>query len=252
MAGATTLYNFSEYCYLFENVRNDQRRPTLSLVLPCIEIDPPAPPEAVIIGLHGIGADGYDLAPLATQFGLESHWAIRFVFPHAPKRDITLHGGIPSRAWFDILDGGWPRTEREVDLDGIGASRAQVNALIQQEIEARTSPDRIVLLGFSQGGVIALDTALRQESPLGGVLALSTYLPTLPELSEAAPSPERTPPIFMAHGTEDPVVPLESGRQARDGLLGLGCTVEWHEYRMVHSICVDEIADIRQWLLRTL
>jgi phospholipase/carboxylesterase len=224
----------------------------MSILLPCIEIDPPEPPDAVVIGLHGIGADGYDLAPLAEQLRLDGQRAVRFVFPHAPKREITLHGGIPSRAWFDIPDGGWPRTERTVDMDGIAASRAQVETLIRREIDAGMSADRIVLFGFSQGGVIALDTALRRPEPPAGVLALSTYLPTLPELAEAAAPEARRTPIFMAHGTEDPVVPMESGVLARNGLEALGFAVEWHEYRMVHAICVDEIEDIRRWLLRIL
>ncbi|MFP4033783.1 MAG: alpha/beta hydrolase [Desulfococcaceae bacterium] len=224
----------------------------MSALLPCIEIDPSGKPEAVIIGLHGIGADGYDLEPLAAQLRLETERAVRFVFPHAPKREITLHGGIPSRAWFDILDGGWPRLEREVDLNGIAASRNQVEGLIRREVEAGIPPERMALLGFSQGGVIALDAALRRAEPLAGVLALSTYLPTMADLSETATAEARRTPIFMAHGTEDPVVPMESGQLARDGLTNLGCPVDWHEYRMVHSICVDEIEDMRQWLFRTI
>ncbi len=224
----------------------------MSLLLPCIEIDPPGKPEAVVIGLHGIGADGYDLEPLAKHLRLEHDRSVRFVFPHAPKREVTLHGGIPSRAWFDILDGAWPRLEREVDLDGIATSRSQVEALIQREIEAGVPPERVALLGFSQGGVVALDAALRRPAPLAGVLALSTYLPTLAELSDQASAEARRTPIFMAHGAEDPVVPIESGRLARDGLIDLGCAIDWHEYRMVHSICVDEIEDMRQWLLRTI
>lgn len=219
---------------------------------PPIEIDPPNPPRATVIGLHGIGADGYDLEPLAAQLRLEGERAVRFVFPHAPKREITLHGGIPSRAWFDILDGAWPRTERMVDRDGIAASRERVEAMIRREMDRGVAADRIALFGFSQGGVIALDTALRRTEPLAGVLALSTYLPTLPELADASPPEARKTPIFMAHGTEDPVVPLDSGKLARDGLVELGCAVEWHEYRMVHAICVDEIEDIRRWLLRTI
>ena len=220
--------------------------------LTCIEIDPPEPPEAVVIGLHGIGADGYDLAPLAEQLRLDGQRAVRFVFPHAPKREITLHGGIPSRAWFDILGGGWPRTERTADLDGIAASRVQVETLIRREIDAGTPADRIALFGFSQGGVIALDTALRRAEPLAGVLALSAYLPTLPESADAVSPEARRTPIFMAHGTEDPVVPMESGIRARNELEALGFAVEWHEYRMVHAICVDEIEDIRRCLLRIL
>jgi phospholipase/carboxylesterase len=236
-------------------------------ILDVIEIDPTEKPDAVLIGLHGIGADGYDLEPLTRHLRLGAGpaappegddsapapgRAVRFVLPHAPKREITLHGGIPSRAWFDILDGGWPRQEKQVDLDGIAASRAQVETLIAREIDAGVPAERIVLLGFSQGGVIALDTALRRTEPLAAVLALSTYLPTLPELGETATAAGRGTPIFMAHGTEDPVVPIEAGRTARDGLIQLGGSVDWREYRMVHSICVDEIEGMRQWLLKIL
>jgi phospholipase/carboxylesterase len=235
-------------------------------ILDFMEIDPTEKPDTVLIGLHGIGADGYDLAPLTRHLRLGTDTSaplepndsgpgdrcVRFVLPHAPKREITLHGGIPARAWFDILDGGWPRKEKQVDLDGIAASRAQVETLIQREVAAGVPAERIALLGFSQGGVIALDTALRRTEPLAAVLALSTYLPTLPELGEKSTGTGRGTPIFMAHGTEDPVVPIEAGRMARDGLTGLGCAVDWREYRMVHSICVDEIEDMRQWLLRTI
>lgn len=233
-------------------------------ILDFIEIDPTEKPDTVLIGLHGIGADGYDLEPLTRhlRLGMDSAApsetgdpvpkgrSVRFVLPHAPKREITLHGGIPSRAWFDILDGGWPRQEKQVDLDGIAASRDQVETLIAREVEGGVPPERIMLLGFSQGGVIALDTALRRAEPLAAVLALSTYLPTLPELGETSTARGRGTPIFMAHGTEDPVVPIAAGRMARDGLTGLGCAVDWHEYRMVHSICVDEIEDMRRWLLK--
>ena len=221
--------------------------------LSCVEIDPGGQKAtAVVIWLHGIGADGYDFEPIVPQLRLPDTKAVRFVFPHAPKREITLHGGIPSRAWFDILSDKWPRTSQSINIDDIEESTEQVNALIQQEIERGVPSRRIILAGFSQGGVIALHAGLRYPSPLAGILALSTYLPTLGSLAEERSEANLQIPIFMAHGTVDPMVPISSAFETKDGLEGLEYAVEWHEYHMVHSVCVDEIEDIRSWLLNIL
>lgn len=221
--------------------------------LPCVEVDPGGQkPTAAVIWLHGIGADGYDFEPIVPQLRLSDRTAVRFVFPHAPKRDISLHGGIPSRAWFDILDDNWPRTPGSVNTDDIARSAEQVNALIEREIQAGIPSSRIILAGFSQGGVVALHAGLRYPSPLAGIMALSTYLPTLDSLSQEGSEANRKVPVFMAHGTVDPMVPISSAFETKDGLEALEYPVEWHEYRMVHSVCVDEIEDIRSWLLNLL
>ncbi len=221
-------------------------------LLSCVEVDPLKAPTAAVIWLHGIGADGYDLEPVVAQLRLPESLPVRFVFPHAPKRDITLHGGIPSRAWFDILDNQWPRTSESINPDHIEESTRQASALIRREIDSGIPPERIVLAGFSQGGVIALHAGLRFPSRLAGIMALSTYLPAPDPLEAERSDASREIPILMAHGTVDPTVPLESAVATRERLTGLGYPVEWHEYRMVHTICVDEIMAMRSWLLNVL
>ncbi len=221
-------------------------------LLSCVEIDPAGKPIAVIIWLHGIGADGYDFEPIVPQLRLPENLPVRFVFPHAPKREITLHGGIPSRAWFDILGNEWPRTLRTINFDDLQTSAAQVEALIQRELDAGIPSEKIILAGFSQGGVVALHTGLNYEKPLGGIMALSTYLPTIELLESGRSEANLKIPVMMAHGTVDPVVPVSSGIMTRDSLLHLGYPVEWYEYYMVHSVCVDEIEDIRSWLMNVI
>jgi phospholipase/carboxylesterase len=221
--------------------------------LPCVEVDPPGQKSAAaVIWLHGIGADGYDFEPMVPQLRLPEMMAVRFVFPHAPKRDITLHGSIPSRAWFDILNDKWPRTPENVNLDDIRQSADQVDALIRKEINSGIPSRRIVLAGFSQGGAIALHAGLRFPMPLAGIMALSTYLPTLDSLAPERSEVNLGVPVFMAHGSVDPTVPIADAFETKDGLEKLNYSVEWHEYHMVHSICVDEIEDIRSWLLNIL
>jgi phospholipase/carboxylesterase len=196
-----------------------------------------------VLWLHGLGADGHDFEPIVPELGLSV--PVRFVFPHAPVRSVTINGGMAMRAWYDIL--GFDRRARE-DAVGIRASAAAVTELIDREIERGMSSDRIVLAGFSQGGAIALHTALREPRPLAGVLALSTYLPLAATLSSERSAANARVPLFMAHGTDDGVLPLQLAETSRGALEALGYTVEWHVYPMAHSVCLEEVGEIGAWL----
>ena len=211
------------------------------MTLPHIALESGKNPRYSIIWLHGLGADGHDFVPIVDE--LELPVAVRFIFPHAPKIPVTINGGFVMRAWYDIAN---PAIDAQQDEAGIRASHAAIEALIAQEVSRGIPARHIFLAGFSQGGAIALHTALRLSGPLAGVLALSTYLP-LAELA-AAEATCHTTPIFMAHGRSDPVVPYALGIASRDQLLELQCAVEWHEYAMQHSVCAAELRDIRAWL----
>ncbi len=218
-----------------------------------IEIETGPDPTGSVIWLHGLGADGHDFEPIVGELGLADELALRFVFPHAPVRPVTINGGTEMRAWYDILS-----LERDgpVDEVGIRESAEILNGLIVREIERGVAASNIIAAGFSQGGAIALHAALRYPERLGGLMALSTYLP-LPDAFEAevAENPaaaERNLPIFMAHGSFDPMLPMHLGRSSADLLIGAGFDVEWHDYPMAHAVCAEEIADIRRWLLRIL
>lgn len=208
-------------------------------LLATVEITTGPAPDAAVIWLHGLGADGHDFMPIVPEIDLPL--AVRYVFPHAPVRPITLNGGMPMRAWFDLSRLDRPGSE---NLRDISESMAQVRALINREITRGIPSERIVLAGFSQGGAIALHAALANDAPLAGVLALSTWLPHADEIAL-----RQTPHIFMAHGSHDPIVPLRAAQAARDWLKAHGCTVRWHEYPMPHSVCSEEIKDIREFLL---
>jgi phospholipase/carboxylesterase len=208
-----------------------------------IQIDTGANPQAAVIWLHGLGADGHDFEPIVPE--LELAQPVRFVFPHAPVRPVTINQGMRMRAWYDIFQlGGGPE-----DDTGIRTSQGLLEDLIRQQgLPSR----RIVLAGFSQGGAIVLQTALRHPERLAGVLALSTYLP-LAATVEAERSPANaTLPIFMAHGHYDDIIPLRRAEQSRQALEGLGYPVEWHAYPMPHSVCPQEIAAISSFLGRIL
>jgi len=196
-----------------------------------------------IIWLHGLGADGQDFVPIADELKLPV--AVRYIFPHAPMRPVTINGGFVMRAWYDIAS---QSMDAQQDTAGIRASQSLVDILIAQEVAHGIAPHNIFLAGFSQGGAIALHTALRQTAPLGGVLALSSYLP----LAETAPrellEQTKSTPVFMAHGRSDPIVPYALGVASRDALLKFGYAVEWHEYAMQHSVCGKELGDIAAWL----
>ena len=200
-------------------------------------------PRLAVLWLHGLGADGHDFEPIVPELGLSV--PVRFVFPHAPVRPVTINGGMAMRAWYDIL--GFDRRARE-DAAGIRASAAAVTELVDREIERGMSSDRIVLAGFSQGGAIALHTALREPRPLAGVLALSTYLPLAATLASERSAANARLPLFMAHGTDDGVLPLQLAETSRAALEALGYAVEWHAYPMAHSVCLEEVGAIGAWL----
>ena len=201
-------------------------------------------PQGSIIWLHGLGADGHDFEPIVPELRLPPALCLRFVFPHAPVRPVTLNGGMAMRAWYDIYS-----LERDGPADeaGIRASAALLEQWIAREQERGIPADRIVVAGFSQGGAIALHTGLRAKQELAGILALSTYLPLHAAFASEAVATNR--PIFMAHGTLDPVLPMALGRESADFLIAGGYNVEWHDYPMAHSVCIEEIGDIRAWLL---
>ncbi|MCJ7557007.1 MAG: alpha/beta hydrolase [Gammaproteobacteria bacterium] len=201
-------------------------------------------PDYSVIWLHGLGADGHDFEPIVPELELGG-LSIRFVFPHAPVRPVTLNGGMPTRAWFDLLD--LDRQGRQ-DETGIRASADQVEALIQRENTRGIGSERIVLAGFSQGGAIALHLGLRRTAGLAGIMALSTYLPLADSLQVEASQTASKIPLFMAHGRQDPVLPFAWGQQARDLLLAGGYAVQWHAYDMPHAVCAQEINDIGGWL----
>lgn len=200
-------------------------------------------PHYSIIWLHGLGADGEDFVPVADELDLPA--PVRYIFPHAPHRPVTINGGFVMRAWYDIVSQSIDAHQDEV---GIRDSQAAVETLIEQEVACGIPPEHIFLAGFSQGGAIALHTALRRKLPLGGVLALSTYLPLAKTVSgEVLPEGLRTP-VFMAHGCHDTVVPYALGKASSEALQKLGCEVAWHEYAMPHSVCPEELLDIQRWL----
>ena len=217
--------------------------------LEAIEIETTVSPIASIIWMHGLGADGHDFVDIVPELGLPARPGVRFVFPHAPMRPVTINGGYVMRAWYDIRDAGGVRRE---DPAGVRASQKSIEALIQREKERGVPPSAIVLAGFSQGGAMALHTGLRHGERLAGVMALSCSLPLADTLAvEAAPA-NRDVPIFMAHGTHDPTIPMARALRARETLTGLGYRVEWREYSMPHSVCPEEIRDIATWLGRVL
>ena len=217
--------------------------------LEALEIETTVSPIASIIWMHGLGADGHDFVDIVPELGLPARPGVRFVFPHAPMRPVTINGGYVMRAWYDIRDAGGVRRE---DPAGVRASQKSIEALIQREKERGVPASAIVLAGFSQGGAMALHTGLRHGERLAGVMALSCSLPLADTLAvEAAPA-NRDVPIFMAHGTRDPTIPMARALRARETLTGLGYRVEWREYSMPHSVCPEEIRDIATWLGRVL
>ncbi|MGQ9591331.1 MAG: alpha/beta hydrolase [Planctomycetota bacterium] len=221
--------------------------PSDAELLSAVELDPPSAPAASVLWLHGLGADGNDFVPIVEELGLPERSPVRFVFPHAPMRAVTLNGGLIMRAWYDIAS---LEIDEEVDEAGVRDSIQKVERLVGAE-KSRGIPARsIVLAGFSQGGAIALETGLRHAERLGGILALSTYLPLAPTLEAEASPANRGVPIFMAHGTYDPVVPYFLGRRSREKLEALGYQVEWREYPMPHSVCAEEVEAIGAWLQR--
>jgi phospholipase/carboxylesterase len=217
--------------------------------LETIEIETAPNPSATIVVLHGLGADGNDFVPIANEMALEGVGPVRFVFPHAPVMPVTINNGYRMRAWYDILGTDLVRREDEA---GLRASVTAIEALLAREKERGMPAHRIVLAGFSQGCAMSLMTGLRHRERLAGIIGLSGYLP-LAALTEAERSHANAlTPIFMAHGQHDNVVPLARGKASCELLLGLGYDVQWHEYPMAHSVCMEEIADMNAWLVKVL
>jgi phospholipase/carboxylesterase len=214
--------------------------------LETIEIETAPNPRASIIWMHGLGADGNDFAPLAEE--IELPVAVRYIFPHAPMMPVSINGGYVMRAWYDISDAAI----RREDEAGVRVSQQSVEVLLAREKSRGIATSRIVLAGFSQGGAIALQAGLRHGERLAGIMALSTYVPLADTLAAEASSANRGVPIFMAHGTADPMIAFARAKASRDLLLQLGYAVEWSEYRMQHAVCPQEIADIGVWLRRVL
>lgn len=215
------------------------------LPLDTVESEPAGPPDLTVIWLHGLGADGHDFEPIVAELDVQA--AVRFVFPHAPVRPVTVNGGLAMRAWYDIF--GWGEDAVE-DVLGIRASAAAVARLIDREVDRGMDTRQIALAGFSQGGAIALHAALREPRQLAGTIALSTYLPVADTLEAERSDLNRKIPILMAHGTADPVIPIALAKASRRMLERLGYAVEWHEYSMGHAVCGPEIVAIGGWLSR--
>jgi phospholipase/carboxylesterase len=218
--------------------------------LEAIEIETAPQPSASMIILHGLGADGNDFVPVAHELDLQRVGPVRFVFPHAPTRPVTLNGGYVMRAWYDIF--GLDARERREDEAGLRESQALVEGLIAREKSRGVPASRIVLAGFSQGCAMTLMTGLRHGERLAGLVGLSGYLPLASLLAAERHTANHDVPIFLAHGTQDPVIPIARARESRDALVAAGHAVEWHEYPMPHSVCGPEIADLNRWLLRVL
>src|SRR5437762_6076004 len=218
-------------------------------LLPAIEVETAPNPDASVIWLHGLGADGNDFVPIVPELGLPATLRVRFVFPHAPVRDVTINNGMRMRAWYDISAADF--TNR-ADLAGVRQSASAIEAWIARERERGIASERIVLAGFSQGGAIALYAGVRHGEPLAGIMALSTYLIAPEALADDASAANRKVSIFMAHGTADPVVRFAWGESSKRLLEAQGYAIEWHNYRMEHSVCLEEVHAIGAWLLRVL
>jgi phospholipase/carboxylesterase len=221
-------------------------------LLQTVEQDTGPSPQWTVLWLHGLGADGNDFAPIVPELVRRGWPPLRFVFPHAPMRAVTINNGMRMRAWYDIrnfsadeLAGG-----DRADSAGVFESIVQVEALVERETARGVPPSRLVLAGFSQGGAIALAAALRRAEPLAGIVALSCYLPMAPQARADLHAHATRQPVFMAHGSQDPVVPPQAGEHSMQVLRELGFEVDWHRYPMAHSVCADEIRDLGDWLER--
>jgi phospholipase/carboxylesterase len=212
-------------------------------------LNPRSAAQASVIWLHGLGADGNDFVPIVPELSLSAELAVRFIFPHAPYRPVTINNGYVMRAWYDIKA---LTAQGEEDDAGIRASQQLVHELIQQQLDHGIALRKIVIAGFSQGGAFALQTALRYPQRLAGVLALSTYLPLRDSFAQELSPANRDLPILMCHGRQDPVIALALGEQARELLLAQGLQVDFRRYDMPHSVCAQEVADIATWLRQVL
>ncbi len=215
--------------------------------LSTIQIESQSDPDCAVIWLHGLGANGHDFEPIVAELNLPSSIRARFIFPNAPIQAVTLNNGMPMPAWYDIysLD-----KDSQEDSDGIKKMSEEINALIQQQHDEGIALDKIILAGFSQGGALTLYTGLSTPRRLGGLLALSCYLPLRDELKSITKDTSRDLPVFLAHGTHDDVVPLGYAQIAKTLLEEQGFKIDWHEYACTHTVCAEEIQDIREFLLR--
>lgn len=218
-------------------------------VLPFVEINPDQPARACVIWLHGLGDSGHGFAPIVPELKIPADMGVRFIFPHAPERPVTINGGMRMRAWYDIKSLDF---NSRADLEGVIDSAAQVGRLLDKQIADGIPADKIVLAGFSQGGVIALHLATRTDKKLAGVMALSTYMCEPGRLAEEAVDTNKATPILMAHGEQDEVVPVFLGNAASKVLSDNGFDVSWHTYQMQHNVCMKEIEDIHDFLMRVL
>ncbi|MGB5510368.1 MAG: hypothetical protein WBM87_01530 [Woeseiaceae bacterium] len=212
-----------------------------------VEVTTGEDPVGSVIWLHGLGADGHDFEPIVPELRLPAELPLRFVFPHAPVRPVTINGGATMRAWYDILS---LDAAGRADAAGVRASTALLAALIEREQQRGIAANRIVVAGFSQGGAIAINAVLHAQQKLAGLMALSTYIALPGEM--AASEGSRDLPVFMAHGSFDPMLPMQWGKASAEQLVALGFAVEWHDYPMAHAVCAEEINDIRDWLLKVL
>ena len=219
----------------------------MSGLLEAIQLETGSVPRGAVIWMHGLGADGHDFEAIVPELDLDGVPPLRFVFSHAPLRPVTINGGAVMRAWYDILGVGGVRRE---DEQGVRASQQDIEALIEREKKRGLAAGQIVLAGFSQGGAMALQTGLRHPERLAGLLILSAALPLADTLAAEACPANRDVPIFMAHGTHDPMIPISRARDSYARLLALGYRVEWHEYPMPHSVSAEEIAELSSWLRR--
>jgi len=219
-------------------------------ILPSIEIETAAQPTHAVIWLHGLGASGEDFVPIVPELNLPKDLAVRFIFPHAPQIPVTINAGYVMPAWYDILS--LAKDARQVDLVGIEQSRVQINALIEREKSRGIAADHIVVAGFSQGGAMAYSVGLTYPERLAGVMALSAYIPSVDGLASQRHTANQQTPIFVAHGTQDPVVGLALGEQAVDWLQQHAYPVEWHQYPMQHQVCWEQIQQIGGWLRQVL
>lgn len=214
-------------------------------LLPFVSVETNAQPDSAVIWLHGLGSDGHDFESLVPALSLSPDYAIRFIFPHAPKRPVTVNGGVVMRAWYDIYE---MTLERKVDMENIQESCNQIETLIESQIAKGIKAERIVLAGFSQGGVIAYQVALQTKHTFAGVLALSTYLADGASVLDASVCNNSQTPILIHHGLQDPVVAPILAEKARDLLIAKGYSVEYQDYDMPHSVCPEQIQDISAWL----
>jgi phospholipase/carboxylesterase len=218
-------------------------------LLDSIELETAPNPTHAVIWLHGLGADGNDFAPIVPELGLQNTPAVRFVFPHAPVRPVSINSGMPMRAWYDIVHADLVRRE---DEQGLRESQELVQALIARENERGIPTCNIVLAGFSQGCAMTLQVGPRLDQKLAGMIGLSGYLPLAAQFNAERHSANQDTPIFLAHGTQDPVVALARGQASRQQLEELGYPVTWKTYNMQHSVCAEEIGDIAQFLRQVL